>query len=198
MRTTIGTRGYGRTGIGSEIAIGEAVIGTVATGLRAVKISDLSRVRRFNATVQNSVADERQSRSIALPGLKGAMSHLAMPIRCQKRLVGVLLVESRNRMAFGHAAEVLAEAMARLAGAAGRLLMLILELHLKERRVDFTNRELRWHDATRLPDFKDNLETRLLVLRRRLDEKQVPLRLARVGRGQLRLDLQGFPAIPHL
>lgn len=193
------------------------------------------------------------------------MSHLAMPILCQKRLVGVLLVESRNRMAFGHAAEVLAEAMARLAGVAiacsevgatveppvaqtapvsppkaqpdersarrklrptkaqtvkvvqhafddsvfigdsyvikgvaGRLLMLILELHLKERRVDFTNRELRWHDATRLPDFKDNLETRLLVLRRRLDEKQVPLRLARVGRGQLRLDLQGFPAIPHV
>ena len=94
------------------------MIGTVATGLRAVKISDLSRVRRFNATVQNSVADERQSRSIALPGLKGAMSHLAMPIRCQKRLVGVLLVESRNRMAFGHAAEVLVEAMARLAGVA--------------------------------------------------------------------------------
>lgn len=81
---------------------------------------------------------------------------------------------------------------------ASRLLLLILELHLKEGRVDFTNRELRWHDATRLPDFKDNLVTRLLVLRRRLDEKQVPLRLARVGRGQLRLDLQGFPAIPHL
>ncbi|MFD1809945.1 hypothetical protein ACFSHQ_23570, partial [Gemmobacter lanyuensis] len=42
-----------------------------------------------------------------------------------------------------------------------------------------------------MPDFKDNLETRLLLLRRRLEEKQAPLRLERIARGRLRLDVAG-------
>ncbi|MEO8244586.1 MAG: GAF domain-containing protein, partial [bacterium] len=245
--TTIGTRGYGRTGIGSEIAIGEGVIGGAAATLHPVKISDLSRVRRFSAAITLSTVEE--ARSIPLPGLDGAMSQLAVPIQFHKRLVGVVLIESRNRLAFGREAEVLVEVVARLAGAAiaysdaagaseaapitappvapqlgpsfkvlhhnfddsifiedsyvikgvaGRLLILILELHLKQGRTDFTNRELRLNEAMRLPDFKDNLETRLLLLRRRLEEKQAPVRLVHVGRGQLRLDLQGRPAIQHV
>ncbi|MGV8985957.1 MAG: hypothetical protein ACOH2H_06685 [Cypionkella sp.] len=81
---------------------------------------------------------------------------------------------------------------------AGRLLKLVLELHLKESRDNFTNRELRLNAATRLSDFMDNLETRLLLLRRRLEEKRALIRLLHVRRGQMRLDLQGLPAIQHI
>jgi adenylate cyclase len=76
-------------------------------------------------------------------------------------------------------------------GVAGRLLVHLLGLHLREGRATFTNREMRLSDELRLPEFKDNLETRLLLLRRRLDEKAAPIRLRQTGRGRLSLELTG-------
>ncbi|MFC3225697.1 GAF domain-containing protein [Marinibaculum pumilum] len=80
-------------------------------------------------------------------------------------------------------------------GLPGRLLVCMLELHLREGRTEFSNRELRLVEALKLPPLKDNLETRLLLLRRRLDEKRLPVTLHRIGRGRLRLDLRGRPVI---
>lgn len=76
-------------------------------------------------------------------------------------------------------------------GVAGALLRLMLEWHLNEGRSEFTNREMRLAAGTRMPEIKDNLETRLLLLRRRLEEKQAPIRIARVGRGRVRLEAEG-------
>jgi adenylate cyclase len=53
---------------------------------------------------------------------------------------------------------------------------------------------MRLSDELRLPDLKDNLETWLLLLRRRLEEKAAPIRLLQTGRGKLRLQLAG-PAV---
>ena len=57
--------------------------------------------------------------------------------------------------------------------------------------MDFSNKELRTDPTLRLSTLRDNLETRLLLLRRRLDDRGAAIRLVRTGRGQLRLQVEG-------
>ena len=80
-------------------------------------------------------------------------------------------------------------------GVPGRLLFHFLTVFAQTGRRDFTNREIRLEASLRLPGLKDNLETRLILLRRRLEEKAAPIRLARPGRGQIRLELDGVPRL---
>lgn len=72
-------------------------------------------------------------------------------------------------------------------GIPGRILWLVLTLREQEGRSTFSNRELRLHPALKLPAYKDNLETRLLMLQRRLEEKSLALKLIREQRGRLTL-----------
>jgi hypothetical protein len=80
-------------------------------------------------------------------------------------------------------------------GVPGRLLFHFLRIYAESGRCDFTNREVRLESALRLPDLKDYLETRLILLRRRLDERRMPVRLSRPGRGQIRLEVEGSPQL---
>ncbi len=242
---TVASRGYDRSGVGSEIAFGDGLIGTAALTGRPVKVSDMSRIRRLGAAIGAAAAgDENRTRTIALPALADAMSQMAVPLRAQGTLLGVLFVESRERLAFGKnhelALEIIAaqgalalalcEALASQArpaklrpvngavggrviqvahhafddsvfvdnlyvikGVAGRLLAYMLDLYVSEGRSEFTNREIRAAANLRLPEIKDNLETRLLLLRRRMDERNLPIRLIHAGRGQVRLLVNGTP-----
>ena len=238
----IGSIGYTPSGIGAEVPLGEGLIGAVAGSGKTVKISDMSRIRRFGSAIRATTPDENRTRSISLPGMGEAMSQIAVPLLVQETVEGVLFFESAERLAFGRDDEATLAIIARQAaaslalcerlslegesaghrpsdppagetridvvhhrfddsvfvngdyvikGVAGRLLVFMMEQCLASGRREFSNREIRLDTSLRLPDFKDNLETRLLLLRRRLEEKTLPVRLIRLGRGKIGLEIDG-------
>ncbi|TCM67617.1 GAF domain-containing protein [Rhizobium sp. BK068] len=243
---TTGSIGYGRSGLGSEVAGSEGLIGAAATSGQTIKVSDMSRVRRFGEAIGlDAEGAENTTRTVAFPQLPTAMSQIAVPMTARGAATGVLFIESTERLAFREEDEAALEILAGQAasalrasereaaaaeprpvatlpepaaagrevrvahhrfddsvfvdgtyivkGVAGSLLRLMLEWHLNEGRSEFTNREMRLAAGARMPEIKDNLETRLLLLRRRLEEKRAPIRLVRVGRGRVRLEMEGPP-----
>ncbi|MBT5775261.1 MAG: GAF domain-containing protein, partial [Dehalococcoidia bacterium] len=177
-----------------------------------------------------------------LPRLSEAESLLVAPLAVRGELVGALVIESREPLAFGRSDEVAVELIAQhlaarvievsledeeaagrtrgdgdagsagplsrfvfyqvddsvflddeylIRGVPGRILWRLLTEYSSTGRRDFSNRELRMSPWIGLPTLRDNLESRLILLRRRLDEKQTPVRIERTGRGRFSLVLDG-------
>ncbi len=76
-------------------------------------------------------------------------------------------------------------------GVAGRLLWSLLRQYDTEGRTEFTNREMRLDPALDLPPFRDNFESRLILLKRRLDERNATVRIEKTSRGCFRLVVEG-------
>jgi hypothetical protein len=241
---TVATRGFSPSGVGSEQRIGEGLWGKVAERRAPLRIVNLGRELLYARTVREVAAragDERLTREIALPGLAGVESVLAIPLLARGELLGVIGVESLARLAFDgddeHALTVVSLAVAnRLAtlrtaeqaddtgsapvadpapapsgtgrivryyraddsifidheyvikGLPGRILWRLLCEHANG-RTTFSNKELRVDPALELPVIRDNLESRLILLRTRLDEKACGIRLMKRGRGQFAIEV---------
>jgi adenylate cyclase len=240
---TLASRGFPTSGIGSEVAIGEGLIGKAAERRLTMRSTNLVRERLMSRAIRDEVTragdQGRLSREIPLPGLPAAQSQLVVPLVAHDDLIGVLSLQSetagrflaRDERVLEIAGRHLAASMAMfgfqarsasppepppasdapkggavstvkyyqsddsvfidecylIKGSPGRILLKLLQAHLDEGRSEFTNKELRLDQKLGLGEFSDNLEARLILLRRRLEERCAFIALSRTGRGRLHL-----------
>lgn len=239
---TVASRGYPVSGIGSEVSLGEGVIGAAAREGVPIRIGHMSSDYAYGAavrdTAQKSGLDWASVTEIPYPGLAAPESQLAVPIIRRGRTIGVLFAESRDALSFNYNTEdalavvadhfgatfalfgshevpaspsLRAVAPAPVAadtlvvrhypadnsvfldgdylikGVAGAIFRKLVSEFLGEGRDEFTNRELRLDPLLRLPAYAENLEARLVLLHRRLEERSAEIRLEKSGRGRFRL-----------
>jgi len=247
---TVASRGYETSGVGSEIPLGQGVIGVAARECTPIRIghmtSEYAYGRAIRESVQHSDWAQALETEIPLPGLAQSRSQLAVPITACRRLLGVLFVESEQDLRFtyddedalvtvaGHlglairlmqsapeAAEPSEEPAVATApvapaadgpelvvrrypgndsiflgsdylikGVAGAIFWSLVSDHVQSGRSEFSNRELRLDPRIRLPDFSDNLEARLVLLGKRLSERDAGLLIEKTGRGRFRLNVR--------
>lgn len=238
---TVGSRGYAESGIGSEIRLGEGVIGVAARERTPIRIGHMTSEYRYGQAIR-SQAEQSGMKSmletqIPFPGLRESRSQLAVPILSHDQCLGVVFTESGEDLRFtyddedamvalatqiGTSMSLLQESEATPApttrpapetavgsgkpivvkhyteddsiffddgyvikGVAGNILWVLLRDFADKNRTCFSNRELRLDPRVKLPDVSDNLEARLVLLRRRLDERCAGVKLDRPERGRI-------------
>jgi len=251
---TVATNGYATSGVGSEVQLGQGVIGVAARERTPVRITHMTNAATYTQAVRSSfqagAGGIEAATEIPYPGLAQPRSQLAVPVLAAGRLLGVLFVESPDDMRFGYEDEDMLVAMAGQLGAtmelvqvsgdaveaapaaaepepaasgeplqlrrfagtdsvfvgddylikgvAGAILWKLLRDHAGQGRCDFSNRELRLDPSIRLPDVTDNLEARLVLLRRRLAEQCPAIRIEKTGRGRFRLHVERPVALTEI
>lgn len=244
---TIASLGYPESGIGSEIAVGDGVIGICARERVPIRIGYMTSEYAYGSNIRDALAASGDAdtleTAIPLPGLPNAHSQMAVPVMAFDNLIGVLYVESVTDLHFGYDEEdalVCFAAQLGLAihhhhdgaespddspspthsaapatpegpplvvrhfaandsvfidddylikGVAGAILWALLSDFTTRGRTSFTNKGLRLDPRIRLPGVSDNLEARLVLLQRRLDERAACIQLARTGRGRFSLSV---------
>jgi putative methionine-R-sulfoxide reductase with GAF domain len=237
---TLASRGYGESGIGAEVRLGDGVIGTAARDRQVLRFSSLDADLAYGRAIRREAASEHDCQDIPLPGLPDAKSVLAIPLTAGDRLVGVLSAEDRDPMRFGEWHEAYLQIVGnqialgidrmvstdsdappataptevpRATAAANkrtliyyrkddaifvdgeylirnipaRILWKLLDESQRTGRTEFTNREVRLDESLGLPPVKDNFESRLILLRHRLQEKCPDVQIVSTGRGRFAL-----------
>jgi hypothetical protein len=101
---TVATRGYQTSGVGSEICVGEGIIGVAARERTPIRIGYAAseylygRVAR-EGFVKSGGVDALET-EIPFPGLASSNSQLAVPLARDTRLLGVLYLESPRERRF--------------------------------------------------------------------------------------------------
>ena len=106
-------------------------------------------------------------------------------------------VVTRSVAFYEHDGTVLVDGDYVIKGVPGRILFSLLTQYDETGRTEFTNQEIRLNRAVGLPVGNDNLEARLLTLRRRLAERDDPVHLDRIGRGRLQLIVDAPFSLVH-
>lgn len=123
---TIASRGYEESGVGSEIPLGQGVIGVAAREGTPIRIghmaSEYAYGRAIRAATEQSTLSEALEMEIPMPGLAESRSQLAVPIKACQRLLGVLYVESPEDLRFSYDDE---DSLVALAGQLGIAIYLL-------------------------------------------------------------------------
>ncbi|NML42987.1 GAF domain-containing protein [Ramlibacter sp. G-1-2-2] len=123
---TVASSGYATSGVGSEIGIGQGVIGVAARERTPVRIGHVTNAALYTQAMRSSfdahVPDFEPVLEIPYPGLPQPHSQLAVPIVNGGRLLGVLFVESEVDLRFSYEDEDALVAIAGHLGAAIELL----------------------------------------------------------------------------
>ena len=109
---TVASRGYPHSGVGSEIAPGQGVIGVAARQGTPVRINHVTSATSYNQAVVHSLGAQEAGAEIPYPGLARPGSQLATPLVSAGRALGVLFVESAQEMRLNHEDEDLLVALA--------------------------------------------------------------------------------------
>jgi adenylate cyclase len=118
---TVASTGYPRSGIGSEIAFGEGVVGVAARERAPIRIGNMTADQGYGAAIGEG-AGEGARTEIPYPGLAAPESQIAVPVVSGGRLLGVIFAESAEPMRFRYEDE---DALAIVADRLGSLIRLV-------------------------------------------------------------------------
>lgn len=99
---TVASRGYQRSGIGSEIQLGEGIIGVAARERTPIRITHMANEYLYSQAARHGVAPCDLEKEIPLPGIPQSRSQLAVPVQLHGQLRGVLYVESPQDQRFSY------------------------------------------------------------------------------------------------
>lgn len=122
----VASRGYTQSGVGSEIQLGQGVIGVAASARTSIRIthatSEYTYSRAARESVRQSHLADRLEAEIPSPGLAVPGSQLAVPITARAQLLGVLYLEDAAESKFGYDEEDAVVTMAQHLGLAAQIL----------------------------------------------------------------------------
>jgi adenylate cyclase len=130
---TVASHGYAASGIGSEIAFGDGVIGVAAEQRAPIRIAHMTSEYAYGRTQREAATaaglSDRLQREIPFPGLPEAHSQLAVPILAAGAVAGALYVESPEDRRFSYDDE---DALVALAAQLGTSMQLLRQAEEEE------------------------------------------------------------------
>lgn len=125
---TVASIGYASSGVGSELAVGDGVVGVAAREGVPIRIGHMTSEYRYGTTIREQAHNRDvggdAATEIPYPGLHAPESQIALPIVAEGRILGVLFAESPVSLRFRYDDE---DALALVAGRLAELVLARLQ-----------------------------------------------------------------------